>query len=222
MKSIREPNRRTAWATAAILAVSASIWSLPPGAALAGKFNRVLSIGDRAPDWSGLVGTDGRKYALADFAEAQLVVVVFTSNQCPVATANQGRLIALQKAFELQGVRLLAICSNPGNENSLPAMRQRAEAEGYKFPYLSDADQAVAKAFGAIKTPTALVLDGDRRVRYMGAIDDHWQDAAADGRNYLRDAIEAVLAGQKVPVAETRPQGCEIPRADSKASQTTR
>lgn len=199
------------------LQVALACWALlaPPTTAVAGKFNRALSIGDKAPRWSGLLGVDGRKRALADDADAKLVVLVFTCNHCPVATANQGRLIALQKEFLERGVRLVAICSNSGEEDDLPAMKERAKSKGYNFPYLRDADQSVGRAYGVRQTPTTLVLDGDRRIAYMGAIDDSWEDAGRVERDYLRDAIEALLAGQKVPVAETRPQGCEIPYLDA-------
>jgi peroxiredoxin len=188
---------------------------VPPASAFAGKFNRALSIGDKAPQWSGLLGVDGRKRALADFADAKLIVLVFTCNHCPVATASQDRLVALQKEFLDRGVRLVAVCSNLGQEDDLPAMKERAESNGYNFPYLRDADQSVGRAYGARQTPTALVLDGDRKIAYMGAIDDSWEDAGRVERDYLRDAIEALLAGQRVPVAETRPQGCEIPYLDA-------
>ncbi|HUY92218.1 MAG TPA: thioredoxin family protein [Pirellulales bacterium] len=222
MKTIMEQNRRAPLATAAIVILPALILLALPGVGRAGKFNRALNIGDQAPNWSGLEGIDGRRRGLADFADARLVVLVFTCNHCPVATANQGRLIALQKDFAARGVQLVALCSNPGDEDDLPAMKERAETAGFNFPYLRDADQAAAHAYGATKTPTALVLDGDRKVRYMGAIDDHWQDAAEVERDYLRDAVEALLAGQQVPIRETRPQGCEIPRAESKTSPAKR
>ena len=205
-----------------LAAVALVVLGLPPYAVMAGKFNRALEIGGKAPDWSGLIGVDGRKFALSDFADAKLVVMVFTCNHCPVATANQARLIALQEQFRSQGVRLVAICSNQGNEDSLPAMRKRAEAEGYNFPYISDADQTAAKSYGARHTPTAFVLDGDRKVRYMGAIDDNWQDASQAKRNYLRDAIESLLAGERVPFPETRPIGCEIPLAETEESSAER
>jgi peroxiredoxin len=198
------------------IAVACLALLLPPAVASAGKFNRALSIGDKAPEWSGLPGVDGRKRALADYADAKLIVVVFTCNHCPVATANQDRLIALQTEFLDRGVRLVAICSNPGDDEDLPAMKQRAKNKGYNFPYLRDADQTVGRAYGARQTPTALVLDGDRKMGYMGAIDDHWEDAGGVERDYLRDAIEALLVGGKVPVPETRPQGCEIPYLERK------
>jgi hypothetical protein len=95
-------------------------------------------------------------------------------------------------------------------------MKQRAKNKGYNFPYLRDADQTVGRAYGARQTPTALVLDGDRKMGYMGAIDDHWEDAGGVERDYLRDAIEALLGGRKVAVPETRPQGCEIPYLERK------
>jgi peroxiredoxin len=206
-----------------VLAVLAGIvLQLQSADAVAGKFNRALDIGDQAPNWTGLVGVDGRKHALADDADAELVVIVFTCNHCPVAAANQVRLIDLQKDFADRGVRLVAICSNPGDEDGLPAMKKRAESEGYNFPYLSDSDQSVARSYGARHTPTVVVLDVNRKVRYMGAIDDNWQDAAQAQRTYLRDAIESLLAGRRVPVAETRPIGCEIPLAETDETATDR
>lgn len=198
-------------------AAAVLLLAVVPAFAVAGKFNRVLSIGDRAPEWKELVGTDDRKHALADYAEAKLIVLVFTCNHCPVATANQDRLIGLQKDYQDRGVRLIAICSNLGDDDNLAAMRERAREKAYNFPYLYDGSQAAGRAYGARQTPTVFVLDGDRKLAYMGAIDDSWGDAARVERDYLRDALDALLAGRKVPIAETRSQGCEIPYAEPPA-----
>lgn len=207
----------------AVLACAAVVFLYAlPAACLAGKFNRELSVGDRAPEWQRLVGTDDRKHALADYAKAKLIVLVFTCNHCPVATANQERLLALQRDYRDQGVRLIAICCNPGDEDNLQAMKERARERAYNFPYLYDAAQASGRAYGARQTPTAFLLDGDRKVAYMGAIDDSWGDAAQVERDYLRDAIDSLLAGQKVPIAETRPQGCEIPYLETEPASPGR
>lgn len=178
--------------------------------AQAGKFNRVLSIGDAAPEWVELPGVDDQKHSLAEYADAKLLVLVFTCNHCPVATAYQQRLMACQKDFQDRGVQIVAISCSSENTDNLPAMKQRASDEGYNFPYLHDADQRVGRAYGALKTPTVFLLDRSRAIAYMGAIDDHWADADKAGKNYLRDAIEALLAGEKPSTTETRPQGCEI------------
>ena len=124
-------NLRVALACLALLA--------PPASAFAGKFNRALSIGDKAPQWSGLLGVDGRKRSLADYADAKLIVLVFTCNHCPVATASQNRLIALQKDFLERGVRLVAVCRRFGRRRSDGYEERRAESKGYNFPYLRNA-----------------------------------------------------------------------------------
>jgi peroxiredoxin len=205
-----------------MLAIVAVLLLSFPALCTAGKFNRVLSIGDAAPDWQELPGVDDHTHGLSDYADAKLIVIVFTCNHCPVATANQERLIALQSDYKKQGVRLIAICCNPGAEDNLQAMQERAREKGYNFPYLYDAAQASGRAYGVRQTPTVFVLDGKRKLAYMGAIDDSWDDPARVERDYLRDALDALLAGEKVPVAETRPQGCEIPYLDAKGSSSSR
>ncbi len=205
------------------LAVASALMALAiPGVCFAGKFNRELSIGDAAPQWRELEGVDDRMHALSDYADAKLILIVFTCNHCPVATANQDRLIALQSDYKKQGVRLIAICCNPGPEDNLQAIKERAREKGYNFPYLYDAAQASGRVYGVRQTPTVFVLDAKRKLAYMGAIDDRWDDAARVERDYLRDALDALLAGRKVPVPETRPQGCEIPYLDAKPSSSAR
>lgn len=210
----RLPNLTLAFVAVVLLAF--------PALCLAGKFNRVLSIGDAAPQWRQLTGVDDRTHALTDYADAKLIVLIFTCNHCPVATANQERLIALQSDYKKPGVRLIAICCNPGPEDNLQAMKERAREKGYNFPYLYDAAQASGRAYGVRQTPTVFVLDAERKLAYMGAIDDSWGDASQVERDYLRDALDALLAGEKVPVAETRPQGCEIPYLEAKRSSSER
>src|SRR5205809_1143285 len=95
--------------------------------ARAGTHNKQLSIGDRAPDWSGLVGTDGQKHALADLTDKDVVVICFTCNTCPYAVDCEDRLIALAKRFTPEGNRcaLVAINANKVKEDLLPAMEER-------------------------------------------------------------------------------------------------
>ena len=131
-----------------------------------------LNIGDPAPQWTGIVGTDDKPHSLADYKEAKAVVVVFTCNHCPVATAYQERLVALQKDYKDKGVQVIAICVNKGPADDLDAMKKRAESAGFNFPYLYDPTQQVGRDYGATCTPHAFVLDKDRKLAYMGAIDD--------------------------------------------------
>jgi peroxiredoxin len=174
----------------------------------AGKYNRVLDVGDKAPAWQDLIGTDGEKHALADLKEKPAVVVVFTCNSCPYAVDYQDRINALAKKYDRR-VAVVAINSNLTPENDLEAMKARAEKEGFVFPYLFDPSQQTAKRYGALRTPEFYLLDGGRRVAYMGSLDDNYMTDKVQ-HHYLANAIEAVLAGKKPAVAETPPIGCLI------------
>jgi peroxiredoxin len=168
-----------------------------------------LEIGDAAPSWSGIIGTDDKEHGLADYAKAKLIVLVFTCNHCPVAVAYEDRLVALQKDYQAKGVQLVA-----ANVNNLPAdrldkMKERAKAKGFNFPYIYDPTQKIARDYGATVTPHVFVLDKDRKIAYMGAIDDK-QNPDAVKTHFLRDALDALLAGEKPPKAVTKQFGCTI------------
>jgi thiol-disulfide isomerase/thioredoxin len=175
----------------------------------AGKYNRVLSIGDGAPAWSELPGVDDAKHSLQDLKDKQAVVVVFTCNSCPYAVDVEERLIALQQDYSRQGVAVVAINVNTIVDDALPAMKEKAKAKKFTFAYLYDQTQGIGKAFGAVYTPEFYVLDGKRRVVYMGAMDDS-PDGKAVGKTYVRDALDAVLAGQQPSLAETPAVGCRV------------
>ena len=176
----------------------------------AGKFNKVVSVGDAAPKWSGVVGVNDKQHSLADYKDAKLIVQVFTCNHCPVAMIYEDRLVQLQKDYKDKGVQFVAVCVSHEEADSLPAMKQRAESKGFNFPYLHDPSQKSGRDFGAVKTPQVFVLDGKRKIAYMGGIDDSWRDAAEVKRSYLRDALDALLDGKTPEVTETRPDGCGI------------
>jgi thiol-disulfide isomerase/thioredoxin len=175
----------------------------------AGKFNRQLSPGDRAPSWTGLVGVDDRPHALADY-KSKVLVLVFTCNHCPVAQAYEDRLLDLARAYAPRGVGWVAINCNTIEPDKLPAMKARAAEKRYPFDYLYDPSQSSGRAYGARVTPEVFVLDADRRLRYTGAIDDSWSDAAQVKTPYLRQALDALLDGKTPEVAETKPIGCGL------------
>lgn len=179
--------------------------------ASAGRYNTVLSIGDQAPAWENLEGVDGRRYALADFKDRQAVLIVFTCNTCPYSVDYQQRINELAKRYAAEDapVAVVAINSNKIADDQLPAMRQRAEEQGFVYPYLHDPTQQTAKAYGARRTPEFILLDQQREVAYMGAFDDS-ADAEKVTKRYVVPAIDAILAGKQVPVAETPPIGCAI------------
>jgi peroxiredoxin len=166
-------------------------------------------IGDPAPTWSGLPGTDGKEHSLSDVQKAKAIVVVFTCNHCPVAVAYEDRLVALQKDYQKKGVRLIAINCNTIAPDRLDKMKERAEQKGFHFPYLYDESQKTGHDYGATCTPHVFVLDKARKIAYMGAIDNS-QNADNATTHYLRDALDALLAGKTPAVATTRPFGCGI------------
>lgn len=168
-----------------------------------------VAVGDPAPAWTDLEGADDQQHSLADLADAKAVAVVFTCNHCPVAQAYEDRLIQLATDYQDKGVALVAINVNNMEADKLPAMKTRAAEKGFNFAYLYDPSQAIGRAFGAASTPHAFLLDGQRKLVYAGAIDDNMEiDKVA--QHYLRDAIEAVLAGNAPAVATTAPMGCGI------------
>jgi peroxiredoxin len=175
----------------------------------AGEFNEKLTIGDRAPVWSNLPGTDGKRHALADLKDKQVVVLVFTCNSCPVATGYEDRIIALAKRYSEKYVAVVAVNVNTIDEDRLDKMTERAKERAFPYPYLYDESQQIAKDYGATYTPEFFVLDRDRRIAYMGAMDDV-SPPRPETKHYLDDAVRALLDGRKPPVAETRARGCAM------------
>jgi peroxiredoxin len=175
----------------------------------AGKFNKTVNIGDVGADFQNLAGVDDKKHNLADYRDAKAVAIVFICNHCPVAQAYQDRLIALQKEFQPRGLQVIAINVNNNAADKLDKMKERAASKGYNFPYLYDPSQQSAVRYGASVTPHVFLLDQNRKIAYMGAIDDN-MNAAQATRHYLRDAVTAVLEGKTPSVTETRQVGCGI------------
>jgi peroxiredoxin len=170
-----------------------------------------VGIGERAPEFS-LPGVDGREVALRSFQQ-QVVVVVFACNHCPYVQAYEERLIQLQRDYTGRGVQFLAINSNDSvayPEDSFDNMVRRARARQFNYPYLCDATQRVARAYGAEYTPEVFVLNSKFQVRYIGRVDDNWQHPAKVQSHDLRDAIEAVLNHKPVQNPVTHAIGCTI------------
>ena len=175
----------------------------------AAKFNKVLDVGEPAPAWTNLGGVDAKQHSLNDLKEAKLVVVVFACNHCPVVKAYESRLIQFVDDYRDKGIEFVAISVSQQESDRLEHMKLRASERGYNFPYLHDPSQKIARAYGATCTPHVFVLDGQRRVAYMGKIDDHQEPTKVRTR-YLRDAVDSLLAGKEPEVTETRQFGCDI------------
>ena len=171
-----------------------------------------LKIGDKAIPFE-LPGVDNRDYSLADFADTPVLVVIFSCNHCPYVMAWEDRLVQIQADYAERGVQLLAINANDTQKypaDSFEKMQERAAAKGFNFPYLFDESQDVPRFYGAERTPELFVFDQQRVLRYHGAPDDNYDNPVAVKQPYLRHALDAVLAGQTPPVAETPPVGCTI------------
>jgi peroxiredoxin len=172
----------------------------------------MLTIGEKAPNFQGIPGTDGRLYQLASFDDTPVLVLMFTCNGCPTVKANEGRLVTLQEKYGPRGICLVAINSNNASlspADTLAEMVVRAREKHFNFPYLKDTDGSIARAYGALSTPHAFVLDHERRLRYRGRIDDT-RDPARANRSDLEQALADVLAGRAVQIPETQPFGCAI------------
>jgi len=177
----------------------------------AGEYNPILDIGDKAPEWSKLPGVDGKNYSLSDFRKKEVLVVAFTCNSCPYAVDYEDRLVAFAKHYAATDskVALVAINVNKVAEDLPDEMAKRAKAKGFTFPYLFDESQEIAKEFGAGATPEFFVLNRDRKIVYMGAMDDS-PNAKKVTRRYVEEAVAAALAGKQPEVKETVPIGCRI------------
>ena len=185
---------------------------LAVGPAQAGEFNKKLSIGDAAPAFTGLEGVDGKKHGLADLKGKDVVVICVTCNNCPVAVAYEDRMIDFVKKHcgsADSKVGFVAICVSNLEADKLPKMKERAKEKGFNFPYIRDPSQKTGKDYGATVTPEFFVLDKDRKIVYMGALDDS-QNPDKAKTNYLNAAVTAALEGKKPEKNETRPVGLSI------------
>lgn len=181
--------------------------TLLPAGLIAGEFNKALSVGDGAPAWADLPGTDGKKHSLADFQEP-VVVLVFTCNSCDVAQQYEDRIVAFAKKYEGKAA-VVAVNVNTIPADRLDAMKKKAEQKKFPFPYLYDESQKIARDYGATHTPEFFVLTKDRKIAYLGAMDDKIK-ADDVTEKYLEAAVDAVLKGEKPARGETVAHGCLI------------
>ena len=175
------------------------------------------AIGDIATDFT-LKNVDNNMVSLADYKEAKGFVVVFTCNHCPYSVAYEDRIVQLDKKYKNKGYPVVAI--NPNNPESYPddsfaSMKVRAKEKGFTFPYLFDNGQKIYPQYGATKTPHVYILEKSSKgnvVRYIGAIDNNYKDAAAASEHYVQNALDALLNGNEVSLKTTKAIGCSIKR----------
>ena len=159
-----------------------------------------------------LQGVDGNQHSLSSLAGSRATVVVFIGNGCPTVRAYEQRLIALRETWRSRGVHVIAINANNAflsPPDTFEEMVKRANDRKFNFPYLKDEDRAVAKAFAAVCTPHAFVLDSNLKVAYRGRIDDSRVGDKITSRD-LESAVAEIVAGRPVTLSRTDPFGCSI------------
>jgi thiol-disulfide isomerase/thioredoxin len=203
------------------LTLALSLLALPGVAAAAEEQVKTLEIGVKAPDFR-LQGVDGRWYTLKDFAKAKILVTVFTCNHCPTAQAYEERLKQLVTEYKGKGVQFVAISPNDENSvrldelgytdlsDSFAEMKIRAAYKKYNFPYLYEGDKTgISRAYGPTATPHAFVFDAERKLRYVGRIDDSEREEYVKVKD-LRNVLDAMVAGNPAPLERTKAFGCSI------------
>jgi peroxiredoxin len=171
-----------------------------------------LQIGAKAKDFD-LPGVDGKRYSLKSFADAKLLVVVFSCNHCPYVIGCEDRMIGFANDYAPRGVRMVAINSNETEghpQDSFENMVHRAAEKRFPFAYVRDESQDVARAYGALRTPHFYVFDDKRALRYTGRMDDSPRVPGKETTHELRDAVDALLAGRAPAVPVTNPIGCNV------------
>ena len=169
-------------------------------------------IGDTARDFK-LKNVDGNAYALADVKDTKGYIVVFTCNHCPYAIAYEDRIIALHNKYAPLGYPVVAINPNDKTvqpDDSFDKMIERAKEKNFPFLYLYDETQEIARTYGAMRTPHVYLLDANRKVQYIGAIDDNHEDPESVKDKYLENAVDALREGREITVKETKALGCTI------------
>ena len=200
-----------------------------PAPATEGPSVPTLAIGAVAPDFD-LPGVDGKRYTLASFAGAKVLVLVFTANHCPTAQAYEGRIEKLHADFAGRGVEIVLVSPNDPLAlrldeqgytdlgDTLADMKIRAKDRGWTFPYLYDGEtEVMSRRYGPVATPHVFVFDAGRHLRFVGRVDDG-ENPAKVTTSDARNAIEAVLAGRPVPVETTKVFGCSVKWSDKRAS----
>ncbi len=180
---------------------------------LSGSVNsQAYQIGQAAEDFS-LKNVDGKMVSLSDYKNANGYIVVFTCNHCPFAQMYEKRIIELHKKYSKKGYPVIAINPNDPEvvpEDNFESMQKLSNKKKYPFAYLFDEGQKVYPKFGATRTPHVFILDKNKVVKYIGAIDDNAKDEAAVQIRYVEDAISALESGKDPNPNTTKAVGCSI------------
>lgn len=172
-------------------------------------------IGDEATDFK-LKNVDGKMISLSDYKTAKGFIVIFTCNHCPYAKKYEDRIIGLDKKYKDQGYPVIAINPNDPNvqpEDGYKQMIERAKQKGFTFPYLVDEGQKIYPQYGATKTPHVFILqkeNGKNIVRYIGAIDNNYDNPNDVSEYYVQDAVNSLIKGEAIKMTKTVAIGCTV------------
>jgi len=154
---------------------------------------------------------NGKQHSFNDLKGEKGTIVVFLSVQCPVVKAYDERLNLIAADYKARGINFIGINSN-STENG-EAVKTHAE-KNYKFPVLIDKGNVIADKFNAFATPEMFFFNTENKLVYHGAIDNDRSGANVTG-NFLRVAMDEVLAGKPVSKSETKAIGCTIKRVNN-------
>ena len=160
-----------------------------------------------------LPGVDSKTYSLESFSDKNVLVIIFMCNHCPYVKAVLQRLIALQVETAHQGVQLIGINSNDVDrypDDSMEIMQKITKEKGINFPYLFDVSQEMANTYDAVCTPDIYVYGTERKLLYRGRIDDNWEHEEKVTQRNLKEAVDCIVAGKKVPDKQISSIGCSI------------
>ncbi len=180
-----------------------------------------LKLGSKAPMADvKMTATDGKTYTITSVKGKHGTLVIFSCNACPWVKNWEDRISEIGNAYQEKGVGVIVINANDPSrvpEDSYDEMVKRAKDKGFAFPYVVDETSDIAREFGATRTPEVFLFDAEGSLVYHGAIDDNAADAKAVEAHYLKEALNAIVAGKPVPMAETKALGCTVKlrRSDS-------
>ncbi len=174
-----------------------------------------LAVGAKAPAATVKMknAADGKMVSIADVTGKAGTLVIFTCNHCPFARGWEKRITELANTYSKKGIGVILVNANDPamhDEDGLAGTQARAKSLGLQVPYVVDETSAVAKAFGASVTPEAFLFDAQGKLAYHGTVDDNHRDADKVQKRYLKDALDAIVAGKAPPVPETKGLGCGI------------
>jgi len=195
--------------------LSLAVLALVAAPVFAGKFNKVVSVGDKAPTIAALPAVDGAKDTTLNLADVKegVVVVAFLANHCPVVKGVEDRMVDLVKSYKGKNVKFIGVCcsnESMADEDGIPGIKAAIKAGKYNLTYAYDPSGKIGKAYGATVTPQYFVLDKNRDIRYTGALDDNPRDESKVSKTYVKTAVDALLANETIEITETKATGCGV------------